>query len=104
MTVGASRQKLVDAAGTDPTAKRKAKTVIGYLHDDTFWRTLKRANNHLRPLALANMILQRDDLRLDQTWVIFGCLYKYYSRSTQTEPIDIVRIQQSFANYNLHMY
>ncbi|RPB11977.1 hypothetical protein P167DRAFT_589292 [Morchella conica CCBAS932] len=57
--------------------------------------TLKRANSHLRPLALANMILQRDNLRLDQTCLIFRYLYKYYSGLTQVEPIDIVKVSTS---------
>ena len=85
------KDRLIEAAGNTRAEQEKVHEIITLIRNNQFWIALKESNQHLRLLVIANMILQRDSLRLDHVCLMFGYLYNYFNNLSNNEsPMAIV--------------
>ncbi|RPA88996.1 hypothetical protein L873DRAFT_754193 [Choiromyces venosus 120613-1] len=73
------KERFIVAAGNTRSEREKGNEIITLICNNSFWIALKENNHHLRPLLIANMILQHDSLYLDHVCPMFGYLYNYFN-------------------------
>ncbi|RPA88727.1 hypothetical protein L873DRAFT_1755863 [Choiromyces venosus 120613-1] len=73
------KERFIAAAGNIRSEREKGNEIITLICNNSFWTTLKENNQHLQPLLIANMILQRDSLYLDHVCLMFSYLYNHFN-------------------------
>lgn len=79
LTFGHMKNRLLEAKGNTRAEQEKIHEIITLIPNNQFWIAFKENNQHLRPLVIANMILQRNSLRLDHVCLLFGYLYNCFN-------------------------
>ncbi|KZV80517.1 hypothetical protein EXIGLDRAFT_630029 [Exidia glandulosa HHB12029] len=70
-----------DANESKSSRTMTAQEVITLVADHTFWTDLKRAKEHIEPLAISCHILQADGVRMDQVLLTLANLFRIYAAS-----------------------
>ncbi|RPA89599.1 hypothetical protein L873DRAFT_621657 [Choiromyces venosus 120613-1] len=73
------KERFIAAACNTRSEKEKGNEIITLIFNNSFWTALKENNQHLQPLLIANIILQRDSLYLDHVYPMFSYLYNYFN-------------------------
>jgi len=84
LTFGYMKDRFIEAAGNTIAEQEKVNEIITLIRNNGFWIALEENNKHLRPLVIANMILQHDTRCLDHVCLMFGYLYKYFNNIPET--------------------
>lgn len=91
LTFGHMKDRFIEAAGNTRPEQEKVNQIITLIRNNQFWTLLKENNQHLRPLVIANMILQFDSLRLNYVCLMFGYLYNYFNNIADNQwPMAVV--------------
>ncbi|THU82735.1 hypothetical protein K435DRAFT_808052 [Dendrothele bispora CBS 962.96] len=72
---------LINAAGSTPGAKPKAKHVVKILSQESFWKDIKILRDLLKPFAIATNAAQSDHCRLNTILLLLGYLYHIHNNS-----------------------
>lgn len=74
------RDEILETVGQDRKVQDQAKAVLATIRDSSFWHELGVLNRALEPLAVAALVCQTVDLRLDQVLLVLGKLLTQFQK------------------------